>query len=126
MFQNLVGNKQELWNADKNKCLQRLNELIAYFGGNNAFSKEVKQENLTKYFEELVKKIGDLNYNNAVVAGRRIGKLQEDLDNVKGLYHIVENESAKQNIKIINDSLNHMLRIINVKKSYLISILNLL
>ena len=122
MFQNLVGNKQELWNADKNKCLQRLNELIAYFGGNNAFSKEVKQENLTKYFEEFVKKIGDLNYNNAVVAGRRIGKLQEDLDNVKGLYHIVENESAKQNIKIINDSLNHMLRIINVKKSYLISI----
>ena len=122
MFQNLVGNKEELWSADKNRCIQKLTELINYFGGNNAFAQEMKQENLTKYFEELSKKIGDLKYNNAVVAGRRIGKIQDDLDNVKGLYHIVENESAKQNVKIIKDCLNHMLRIINVKKSYLISI----
>ena len=122
MFQNLVGNKEELWSADKNRCIQKLTELINYFGGNNAFAQEMKQENLTKYFEELSKKIGDLKYNNAVVAGRKIGKIQDDLDNVKGLYHIVENESAKQNVKIIKECLNHMLRIINVKKSYLISI----
>lgn len=122
MFQNLVGNKEELWSSDMNRCTQKLTELINYFGGNNAFSKEVKQENLTKYFEELSKKIGSLKYNNSVAAGRRIGKIQDDLDNIKGLYHIVENESAKQNVKIIKDCLNHMLRIINVKKSYLISI----
>ena len=121
IFTNLVENKEELWNVDKNKCIQKLNELIAYFNGNNAFNQE-KQEHLSQFFNELLKSTSNLNYVNAVSAGRKISKIQTDLNGISTLYYIVESESAKQNIRVINDALNHMLRIVNIKRSHLISI----
>ena len=38
MFQNLVFNKEEMWNNDKGTCIQKLSELISYFSGNSVFN----------------------------------------------------------------------------------------
>ena len=122
MFQNLVGQKDELWSDDKAKIVDKMTELTNYFEGKNAFGKDVRQGDLASFFTNLSQKVNDLNYNNAVSAGRKISQIKEELEGVSGLYHIMENDSAKQNIKRINEYLDHMIRVVSVKKSYLISI----
>ena len=52
MFTTLVSNKEQLWNADKEKCLQKLSELVSFYSGNTAFSTNIKLDNYSKYFEE--------------------------------------------------------------------------
>ena len=38
MFQKLVFNKEEMWENDRNFCIQKLSELISYYSGNSAFN----------------------------------------------------------------------------------------
>ena len=121
MFQNLVGNKEILWNNDKTTCLQKLNELIQYYNGNSAFSQN-KLENYSKYFEDTSKRIQDLNYNNPTSVGRKIGKIKDEIEEIVKLCNISGVAAARQNIHDINECLDHMLRIVNVKRNYLVYI----
>ena len=122
MFQKLVFNKDEMWENDKNYCIQKLSELISYYSGNSAFNTTMKLENYSKYFEETSNKINELNSNNPNRAGVRIGKIKDRLNGIKSLDKISESANARENIRLINEKLDHMLLIVNVKKNYLISI----
>ena len=122
MFQNLVFNKDEMWESDKNFCIQKLSELISYYSGNSAFNNTLKLENYSKYFEETSNKINQINPSNPNRAGVRIGKIKERLNSIKNLDKISESANAKKNIRLINEKLEHMLLIVNIKKNYLISI----
>ena len=122
MFQNLVFNKDEMWDNDKNFCIQKLSELISYYSGNSAFNNTLKLENYSKYFEETSNKINELNSTNPNRAGVRIGKIKDRLNGIKNLDKISESANARENISLINEKLDHMLMIVNVKKNYLISI----
>ena len=122
MFTTLVNNKEQLWKTDKEKCLQKLSQLVSYYSGNTAFSQDVKLENYSKYFEETSKKINDLNYNNPTRTGKKIGQIREEIDDIRKLWNISGAAFATQNINEINDTLNHMLLILNVKKNYLVYI----
>ena len=122
MFQKLVFNKDEMWESDKNFCIQKLSELISYYSGNSAFNNTLKLENYSKYFEETSNKINQLNPNNPNRAGVRIGNIKERLNGIKNLDKISESANARENIRLINEKLDHMLLIVNVKKNYLISI----
>ena len=122
MFQNLVFSKEELWENDKNFCIQRINELISYYSGNSAFNNTMKLENYSKYFEEINNKLNKLNPNNPNRAGVRIGNLKDRLNGIKNLDKINESANARENIRLINEKLDHMLLIVNVKKNYLIFI----
>lgn len=122
MFQNLIDNKDELWNISKNKCKQKLEELIAYFEGKDVFASGMKREDLASFFKTQLERLNNLNYNSPNSTSKKITKIQEHIQGVKGLYQIDESENAKQNVKIIDDSLKHMLRIVQVRKNYLISI----
>ena len=122
MFQKLVFNKDEMWESDKSFCLQKLSELISYYSGNSAFNNTMKLENYSKYFEETSNKINELTTNNPNRAGVRIGKIKDRLNGIKNLDKISESANARENIKLINEKLDHMLLIVNVKKNYLISI----
>ena len=121
-FQKLVFNKDEMWANDKNFCIQKLSELISYYGGNSAFNNTLKLENYSKYFEETSNRINELNSNNPNRAGVRIGKIKERLISIQNLDKINESANARENIRLINEKLDHMLLIVNVKKNYLISI----
>ena len=122
MFQKLVFNKTEMWENDRNFCIQKLSELISYYSGNSAFSNTVKYENYSKYFEETSKKISELKSDNPNRAGVRIGKIKDRLLGIRSLDKISESANAKENIRLINEKLDHMLMLANVKRSYLISI----
>ena len=122
MFQNLVFNKDEMWESDKNFCIQKLSELISYYIGNSAFNNTLKLENNSKYFEETNNKINQINPSNPNRAGVRIGKIKERLNSIKNLDKISESANARENIRLINEKLEHMLLIVNIKKNYLISI----
>ena len=122
MFQKLVFNKEEMWETDKNFCILRLSELITYYSGNSAFNTSVKLENYSKYFEETSNKINQLNSNNPNKAGVKIGRIKERLNNIQNLDKIKESANARENIRLINDKLDHMLLIVNIKKNYLIAI----
>ena len=122
MFQKLVFTKEEMWETDKNFCIQRLSELITYYSGNSAFNTTLKLENYSKYFEETSNKINQLNSGNPNKAGVKIGRIKERLNNIKNLDKINESANARENVRLINDKLDHMLLIVNVKKNYLISI----
>ena len=122
MFQNLVFNKDEMWDNDKNFCIQKLSELISYYSGNSAFNNTMKLDNYSKYFEETSSKINELNSINPNRAGVRIGKIKDRLNGIKNLDRVNESANARENIRLINEKLDHMLLIVNVKKNYLVSI----
>ena len=121
MFQNLVFNKQTMWDSDKNTCIQKLSELISYYSGNTVFSTN-KLEEYSNYFEDISKKINMLDPKNPTKVGNRIAKIKDMITNIKSLSNISESANAKENLSIINEKLNHMLLLANVKKNYLISI----
>ena len=116
-FQNLVNSKDEMWETDKNFCIQKIGELITYYSGNSAFSSNIKLDNYTKYFQETSNKINDLNPNNPNRAGVKIGKIKERLNNIQNLDKINESANARENIRLIQLKLEHMLLIVNVKKN---------
>lgn len=116
MFQNLVFNKEIMWNNDKSTCIQKLNELISYYGGNTAFNSTLKLDNYSKYFEDLRNKIETLNTKNATKVGIRIGKIKDMITGIRSLDKISESVNAKENLRIINERLDHMLMLANVKK----------
>ena len=122
MFQNLVFNKEDMWNNDKNICIQKLSELISYYSGNTVFSSTLKLENYSHFFEDISQKITKLDTKNPTKVGARIGKLKDMIAGVKNLSNITENANAKENLRIINERLDHMLLLVNVKRNYLISI----
>ena len=117
-FQNLVNSKDELWETDKNFCIEKISELVTYYSGNSAFSSNLKLDNYTKYFEEICSKINELNPNNPNRAGVKIGKIKERLNNVQNLDKINESANARENIKLIHIKLDHMLLIVNIKRNY--------
>ena len=122
IFQNLVFNKEDMWNNDKNICIQKLSELISYYSGNTVFSSTLKLENYSHFFEDISQKITKLDTKNPTKVGARIGKLKDMIAGVKNLSNITENANAKENLRIINERLDHMLLLVNVKRNYLISI----
>ena len=63
MFQKLVFNKEEMWENDRNFCIQKLSELISYYSGNSAFN-TTKLEGYSKYFEDVSTRINKLNNKN--------------------------------------------------------------
>ena len=121
MFQKLVFNKEEMWENDRNFCIQKLSELISYYSGNSAFN-TTKLEGYSKYFEDVSTRINKLNNKNPNRVGIHIGKIKDDLDEIRKIHHINESANARENIKLINGKLDHMLLIVNVKKNYLITI----
>ena len=122
MFENLVFNKQTMWDNDKNSCMQKLSELISYYSGNTAFNANVKLEGYSKYFEELSGKINGLDIKNATKVGNRIGTIKDMITGIKSLDKISESVNAKENLRLISERLDHMLMLANVKRSYLVSI----
>ena len=121
MFQKLVFNKEEMWESDRNYCIQKLSELISYYSGNSAFN-TLKLEGYSKYFEDISTRINKLNNKNPNRVGIHIGKIKDDLYEIGKIHYINESANARENIKLINGKLDHMLLIVNVKKNYLISI----
>ncbi len=121
MYEQLVKNKESMWNNDKNICIEKCTELIEHYSGNTAFSQNKKDEGCIKAFEDLNKKINKIEYKHPTKAGQRIGKIKGDLDDMKALYKIFENINAKENISIIVKHLNHMLLILNINKKSLSS-----
>ena len=122
MFQNLVFNKQAMWDSDKNTCIQKLSELISFYSGNSVFNQNVKLDNYSKYFEDLSNKINVLDTKNSTKVGIRIGKIKDMIIGIRSLDKISESVNAKENLRIINEKLDHMLMLVNVKKNYLVSI----
>ena len=121
MFQKLVFNKEEMWENDRNYCIQKLSELISYYSGNSAFN-TMKLEGYSKYLEDVSSRIHKLNNKNPNRVGVHIGKIKDDLYEIGKIHYINESANARENIKLINGRLDHMLLIVNVKKNYLISI----
>jgi WASH complex subunit strumpellin len=79
-------------------------------------------ENYSHFFEDISQKITKLDTKNPTKVGARIGKLKDMIAGVKNLSNITENANAKENLRIINERLDHMLLLVNVKRNYLISI----
>ena len=122
MFQNLVFNKQTMWENDKSTCIQKLSELISYYSGNTAFNANVKLDSYSKYFEDLSGKINGLDTKNPTKVGIKIGRIKDMITGIKSLDKISESVNAKENLRLINERLDHMLMLVNVKKNYLVSI----
>ncbi|MCQ2816146.1 MAG: hypothetical protein MJ252_02660 [archaeon] len=122
MFQNLLDNKDELWNSDKAKGKQKIEELIAHFEGNNVFDKEMKREDMAEHFKKQLTRLEGLTYKNPNATERKLKKIYSEIDSIESYDPISRNASASQNVKIIKECLNHMTRIVQVRKSYLVSI----
>jgi WASH complex subunit strumpellin len=122
MFQQLIDNKETMWNDDKSNCMFRLKELSEYFSGLKNFGKQVKQEEFKDFFDKHYKNLDELSFTNSTSAGRKIVLIKESLENIKFYHYVEANLQIKQYINEITQYLNHMLRIVNVKNKVLINI----
>ena len=122
MFQNLVFNKETMWNNDKAICTQKLNELISYYSGQTAFNTNLILDNYRKYFEDINNRINKLDTKNPTKVGIKISNIKGMIKDVSRLDKVNESVIVKENLRIINEKLDHMIMIVNVKKNYLVSI----
>jgi WASH complex subunit strumpellin len=79
-------------------------------------------ENYSHFIEDISQKITKLDTKNPTKVGASIGKLKDMISGVKNLSNITENANAKENLRIINERLDHMLLLVNVKRNYLVYI----
>ena len=121
MYEQLVKNKESMWNDDKNLCMEKCNELIQHYSGNTAFSQNQKDEGCIALFEDLNKKLSMLDTKNITKASTRIGKIKDIIRNIQSLEKITAFVNAKENLKRINKNLDHMLLILNINKKNLSS-----
>lgn len=81
-FASLIEKKQEIWDEDKKRCVERMIELSEYFSG-KALGKVIPDENYKNWFTEMGNQINSLEYADSTYAGRKIQQLSKALEDIE-------------------------------------------
>ncbi|PRP74057.1 hypothetical protein PROFUN_08681 [Planoprotostelium fungivorum] len=122
LFQTLLNAKKERWEAHKKECTERMTELSEYFSGEKALTRVKKNETLMKWFQHIGTQIVSLDYDDFVMAGRKIAQLIQALVQVEEFHQIESSLQVKQFLVDTRNYLNQMLRIINIKEEVLVTL----
>lgn len=121
-IQSLLNGKQTKWETLKKECSERMNELGEYFSGEKALTRVKRNETLMKWFQDISKQINGLDFNDSVLAGRKIHQLIQALEQVEEFHQIESSLQVKQFLIDTRSFLNQMLRIVNIKEEILVII----
>jgi WASH complex subunit strumpellin len=78
------------WDECKKDAADRLSELSEYFSGAASLTRVKKNENLQAWFKQLSEEITLLDYNNSIVAGRKIAQLMTALEDVQEFHQVCD------------------------------------
>ena len=120
IYQDLLNNKENMWSHCKSEAKFRLMDLSEYFSGEKALTRGVtKNAQLQAWFKKFADQVGDLDYENYIVAGRNISLLIKHLEEVEDFHQIDTNLNVKTFLKEIRGFMTQMIRTVNITDSLL-------
>jgi len=119
LIQHLLNTKESRWSNYKSEAKSRLDDLSEYFSGEKALTRVKKNSNLQQWFKKLAEQVGNLDFNNAVVAGRNIAHLIRHLEEVEQFHQIESSLQVKAFLSDTRDYMTRMIRTVNVTDSVL-------
>ena len=121
MFKGLLAAKESKWGALKAEASGRMQELSDVFSGATPLTRVEKNEQLQKYFSNMSKQIGALDYGDSTSAGRKIVQLSSALEEVQEFHQLEGSLQIRQFLQETRGSLKQMIRTINIKEEVLIN-----
>jgi len=121
LFNKLLQSKQSRWETLRKECSDRMIELGEYFSGDKPLTRVKRNEALMKWCQDLSVQINGFDYNDYVLAGRKISQLIQALERVEEFHQIESSLQVKQFLIETRAALNQMLRIVNVKEEVLVT-----
>jgi WASH complex subunit strumpellin len=122
MFQKLMAEKQEKWEAYKKEGVERMVELADVFSGTKPLTRVEKNEHLQAWFREMSTQIESLSYEDFTSAGRKIMQLNQALEEVLEFHGLENNMQVKQFLADTRQYLHNMFRTINIREEILITL----
>jgi len=122
MFQKLLDTKDEKWADYKSRSAEHMTELSEYFSGEKPLARVAKDESLQAWFANMGDKVGLLDHNDSLKAGRKIQQISKALEEVEQYHQIATNLHVKQYLEETRTFLRHMVRTANVKEEVMIMI----
>jgi WASH complex subunit strumpellin len=119
MFRQLIDSKQDRWTAAQTEAAERMIELSEYFSGEKALTRVKKNEKLQTWFKQMGDEIKGIDYDNSILAGRKIALLLQALEDVEEFHQIETSLQVKQFLGDTRGYLRKMIRTINVKQQTL-------
>ncbi|XP_003385312.1 PREDICTED: WASH complex subunit strumpellin-like [Amphimedon queenslandica] len=119
MFEHLLQEKQNKWELYKKEASERMAELGEVFSGTKPLTRVEKNEHLQAWFTEMASQINQLNYEDAVTAGRKITHLHQAVDEVQEFHQLETIMQVKQFLEDTKGYLIKMLRTVNIKEDNL-------
>ena len=119
IYQRLLDSKEVRWDECKKESAERTRELSEYFSGEKALTRVKKNESLRKWFSSISEKVGNLDFFDSNLAGRKIQQLIQALEEVEQFHQIEENLQVQQFIKDTRRYLKLMMYIVNIKDEFL-------
>lgn len=114
-LENLMSQRQPLWDDDKYQSSIRMKELAEYFSGNRPLSRGVqKNESYERWFLDMEAHINSLSLDDSGAAARKIQQLVQALEDVEQYHQIEGNLQIKQFLNESRDCLRHMVHIANL------------
>lgn len=119
VFGRLLAGKEARWEECKKEASERMKELAEYFAGGVALTRVKKNENLQGWFTQLSTTIESLDFNEPIVAGRKISQLNQALEDVTEFHQIETSLQVKTFLSDTRSYLQQMLRTVNVNDKVL-------
>lgn len=124
IVKDLLENKDEKWKKFKLEIKSILSDLITLFSnGDKTVLKVEKNENLTAWFEEILKTIEALELQQKPkIVEKKLVHMIEAFSEVGDYHNIQSNAYAKQTIDEILNILSNMIHLMHIKDSVLVDL----
>lgn len=110
------------WEISRREAFERVSELAEFFSGSKVLSKDVKDENLKRWFSHIAGEIEKLEPKRPISTGRKIQQLVAALEEVEQFHQVDVNLQTKQYLLDTRLNLQKMVRTLHVTDQSLMSL----
>jgi len=118
-LRHILACKAPKWVEDRSFVVGVLKELSEYFSGSRALTRVERDENLETWFSKLASEVGALDYNDGVLAGRKMRQLVLALDDVLQFNVIDATPQVKDYLALAKGRIEEMVRTVNISEQTL-------
>ena len=122
LYAELLEKKQEQWEECKNLASRCVTELAEYFSGSMVLARQVKDDNLHRWFTKMAGKIMGLDENSPTGAGRKIQQLISALEEVEQFHQMDTSAQTKEYLNESRQQLYKMLQVLNISSEMLTTV----
>mmetsp|Transcript_12172 Transcript_12172/g.44420 ORF Transcript_12172/g.44420 Transcript_12172/m.44420 type:complete len:1190 (+) Transcript_12172:96-3665(+) len=122
LYGQLLERKQEQWDTCKQIAARCVTELAEYFSGSKVLAREIRDDNLQRWFTKMAAKIAGLDENAPAGAGRKIQQLISALEEVEQFHQIDSSAQIKEYLTETRQQLYKMLQVGNISSEMLTTV----